>query len=596
MKFDEIATVELFRRELAKEPEWIALHGKTQVFNKPQEGVKTRGSHCEDVGDISSRLVAGLGGTELQKRRARLTGLVHDLGHIPYGHAGESVADSILKKHKYSDEELKTIKELKVLIFGEKYANAGKDGKNGKPCFEHNENSVIQYLIMCERLGFVPDPEIMLGIVAHSTSRYLDVPPSLIAQAVRLADKLAYINYDINDLRISFKDHKEEKEALDKLYRDDPLKDPDGNEIKIVLADGRELTMFEFTMLTAGERIDILVEESVREAKAYMEAHPELQGDYETYLTGCNDVIVALSQLKKQHDDEKISDEEYNARKKELRTELYQRSPIMYAAYEIKSRTDGYIITGKGLSEKTQEERTFNAQSAVGNLDLKNEYIYKSLITLMEKIIEKNINIESLDEPLKTEFVKYEKFKEEQNRALRNIPGNDKGLVFPEIYTIVNFIGTHTNKELDALAEKLGISENYEREVLPLLRAIQENEKYYNKTDNANGKAGTLTKAGRKLRDAIVTKYGAKIRYDYGAEEENVIPTISDEMVELLELHGFEVGDRESTKSSQERLEEYRSKLSQKDQEYVDFLMETIVRKRKEVQESQVESEVGRKR
>ena len=575
--FNEFADVTTFILMLTQSPEWLALQDKTQVFNDRKEGVKSRGSHCEDVGLIAQRLTEALKrGSEEERRlameRARLTGLIHDLGHIPFGHAGEAVANSIISEHKFTEPELANIAEIRALLFGKEYSKS-----NNTPCFEHNENSVIQFIIFCEKFGFTPDREIMEGILAHSTSRYEDVPKSLVNQAVRLADKLAYINYDIDDLRYSFPIGTEERKAIDDIYditKDKkPFIDPDGNIVRITLSDGRILTLTDFVKLDTAERINILVNESIREAQEYLKNHPEKQGEYETHLTGCNDIMVEIAKLKDQLKAGEITQEQHDVRKKELERELYKRSPIMYLAYDVKRRTDGYIRTGQGLSLNTQTARTFNAQSAVGNYDLKNEYIYKSLVTEIENVINKGIIVQ--DEPLKTLLARYAEFKKEQNDAIQNYPGNEKGIVFPEIYTIVNFIGIHSNTELTRLAHELGITERYEREVLPLIQALQEDDDLYDK------KNGVLTAKGREVREAIVTKYGAKIRLVYGMEEESAIPTIDDEMIELLELHGYEVGKPDATKSSKDILEAFRSKQSEEDQKYIDHLMQTLINVRK---------------
>ena len=286
-----------------------------------KQGVKYRGSHCEDVGDVSKSLVEKMGGTPLQALRAELAGLIHDLGHIPFGHAGESVADSIIKEYDFNDEDKKRIGIVRELLYGKEYNNGTKkkNNKTGKLeesiCFEHNENSVLRYIILCKKFGFTPDQEIILGILAHSTSRYHKVPHSLVAQAVRLADKLAYINYDVSDLQKSFPEGTEERRAIDAMY-EKPLKDPDDNVIKMVLSDNRELTLTEFLKIEPEERVTILEDEVVREAKEYFEKHPEIQADYETYLTGCNDIMVELSQIKKLFKKEKISKEQYKSEEK----------------------------------------------------------------------------------------------------------------------------------------------------------------------------------------------------------------------------------------------------------------------------------------
>ncbi len=557
--FDNPDSIYLFISKLQRTNAWISLKDKTQVFNVRRSGeVKTRGSHCEDVGRIAADLVRCLTDDPTEIEKARLVGFIHDLGHIPYGHAGEAVADSIISSHEFNEEEKKNIGIIRELLFGKEYNDGTKKkDENGELvdpiCFEHNENSVLQYIMLCKQFGYEVDQDIVLGILAHSTSRYGKTPPTLAQQAVRLADKLAYINYDVNDLFISFEDKPELKQALIEMYSK-PLtivnpktgvKEP----VKIVI-NGKEITMLEFAKMDAEEKISLFVSESVRDAKNTGK------------ITGCNELIVEISRkakekkkLGKKLKDKNLPEEERTKIEEnitwlqkeidELYFQVYERSPILYAAYIMKERSDNFIRTYEGLSLESKREKTLNAESAVGNKDLEKEFIYKQLAS----VIEENIDLDKLEandkysptekaviRELVTKFLKY---KENEDNVIKSLEGNTNGVTYPVIYSIVNFIGTFKNAELDKLAEKLNITARFREEVLPLLAELVNNKDYY------DPKTGLLTGDGLKKREEIVLKYGAIINLHYGMEEESLAPSTADEIIELLAQCGYAVEDTE---------------------------------------------------
>ena len=326
MRFDSDFNIRYFSSLLRNSKQWELLQDKTQVFNeRVNSEVKTRGSHSEDVASIAEVLCRELGADATTVSKAGLIGLLHDLGHIAYGHAGESVAADYLENYSYTEQEKKEIFELRKLIYGEKYATDNK-----KITFEHNENSVLQYLMLCKEHGFEPDKEIITGILSHSTSRYKDLPPELYQQAVRLSDKIAYINYDLQDLFLSFENKPEELAALNDMY-DDPLKDPDGKEIPIVLPDGRRITMLEFVNLSTKEKIDMFVMEAVRDAKKQKMNPKEEYQHFDTILTGCNDIVVAMAAKTKAKKKAKTKEEEDSIQREidQLSRELYEKSFII---------------------------------------------------------------------------------------------------------------------------------------------------------------------------------------------------------------------------------------------------------------------------
>ena len=574
MKLDNpTAVTELYNQILASK-EFANLGGKTQVFHHPKEGVKTRGSHCEIVAEISRRLVEMMGGSTLEQRQAMLTGLVHDLGHIPFGHAGEAVAEKIVSSHSYTEDEKEALRELRIMMFGEEYAK-----ENDAIKFEHNENSAIQFIIMCKRYGYEVDQDIITGILAHSTQRYGHTPPTLVQQAVRLADKLAYINYDAEDLRIMF-----DKETLERIYASEDKKrrfqDPEGNDILIELPDGRSLTMIEFAQLPPEERVELFETAAVEDA-----IRQQANGVHKTNLTGCNDIILEESKKKKASKRGEISKEEASKQIAQLQKKLYERSPIMYAAYALKGLSDDFIQAGVGLSEDQQQDRIYNATSAVGNEDLKCEFIYKSLVTLLETTLKKirekygdktNLSSEELTQlcdnnPLIVGLItEYYNFKREQDDALKSLPGNQKGYVMPEVYTIINFLGIHSNADLLEYGEKLNISERYETEVLPLVRETLNNPKF------VDDKGIFDKKKYEKARNAIIDMYGARINIHYGIDEGCILPTTPDEIVELLISQGYLVEEEYQQLTNEEKLSRFQALASEEERKYISALSEVL--------------------
>lgn len=525
---------------------WGKLQDKTQVFNnRIVDAVKSRGSHSIDVGEIAAELASGLTSDRVIIEKARLLGRLHDIGHIPFGHAGESIAAHIVetKFKNFSDEQKRDIEVIRKCLFGEKYAE-----KNTKPGFEHNENSVLQYHMLSQELGYQVDPELVEGILSHSTSRYPDLPMTLVQQAVRLADKIAYINYDTQDLQLSF-EGKEEWEALKQIYSR-PILDSE-NQATVISYDGKTYhNILEFLEgLEVSDRISIFISEAVKMAETdKAKSNPQYAG-YQTILTGGNDIIVELSNLKKNekyyNGETKQWTQEGIAEKKRLKQTLMDKSPILYLAYEMKERSDEFIRAGTGLSLESKKERSKNAKSAVGNEDLKNQYIYNKLVAFLEK--RHQIEIDKLPESLQTIFNnffrEYDKYKSREESIIGNLPGNDQHVQYPEIYTILNFIGSHSNTDLIELSKSLGIDVMFEKEVLPEIRVLIENEQYFDKSKQ------TFTKAGQKERDKIVDKYGAYITFTYGIDENDFTPTTSEDVIEESKQYGYRE-EKDNTPSS----------------------------------------------
>jgi dGTPase len=137
---------------------------KTQVFIDPEgDHFRTRLTHTLETTGISRGVARTL---RLNEDLAEAIGLGHDLGHTPFGHAGEKALDAILNE---------------------------KFGRT----FRHNEHS-LRVVDVLERdgRGLNLTAEVRDGILNHTGERE---PRTLEGKIVRLVDRVAYINHDIDD-------------------------------------------------------------------------------------------------------------------------------------------------------------------------------------------------------------------------------------------------------------------------------------------------------------------------------------------------------------------------------------------------------------
>src|ERR671911_997750 len=133
------------------------LKGKTQVFIDPAgDHYRTRMTHTLETTGIARGVARAL---RLNEDLVEAIGLGHDMGHPPFGHAGEDALDAALQKH-----------------FGRS--------------FRHNEQS----LRIAESLNLTE--EVRDGILTHTGPQE---PATLEGKVIRIVDRVAYINHDIDD-------------------------------------------------------------------------------------------------------------------------------------------------------------------------------------------------------------------------------------------------------------------------------------------------------------------------------------------------------------------------------------------------------------
>ena len=133
---------------------------KTQVFLNPEgDHYRTRMTHTLEVSRIAGTITRGLG---LNEDLAEAIAMGHDLGHTPFGHAGEAaLSQSLGHPFRHNEQSLRVVDVLE------------KDGK-----------------------GLNLTNEVRMGILGH-TGPY--IPETWEGQIVRRSDQIAYVNHDIDD-------------------------------------------------------------------------------------------------------------------------------------------------------------------------------------------------------------------------------------------------------------------------------------------------------------------------------------------------------------------------------------------------------------
>ena len=156
------------------------LEYKTQVFvNHEGDLFRTRLTHSLEVAQIGRAVACNLG---LNEDLVEAISLAHDLGHTPFGHAGQDALHECMKPHGGFEHNLQSLRVVDVLE--ERYA--AFDGLN--LTFETREGILKHCSAKNAR---------DLGEVGK---RFLTKQqPSLEAQIANLADEIAYSNHDIDD-------------------------------------------------------------------------------------------------------------------------------------------------------------------------------------------------------------------------------------------------------------------------------------------------------------------------------------------------------------------------------------------------------------
>ncbi|HEY0825666.1 MAG TPA: deoxyguanosinetriphosphate triphosphohydrolase [Ramlibacter sp.] len=158
---------------------------KTQVFlNHEGDLFRTRLTHSIEVAQLARSIARPLG---LNEDLVEAIALAHDLGHTPFGHAGQDALDQCMREHGGFEHNLQSLRVVDALE--ERYPEF--DGLN--LCFETREG-ILKH---CSRANAERLERQEPGGVGR---RFLDrTQPSLEAQLTNLADEIAYNAHDIDD-------------------------------------------------------------------------------------------------------------------------------------------------------------------------------------------------------------------------------------------------------------------------------------------------------------------------------------------------------------------------------------------------------------
>jgi dGTPase len=156
------------------------LAGKTQVFTSPgSDHFRSRLTHTMEVAQIARTIARALG---LNEDLTEALALVHDIGHPPFGHAGEKALDDELQRYGlHFDHNLHALRIV-----------------------EHFENRHLEFrglnLTLAVREGIIKHSH-DYSPAEHPELRpyFLDRRPPLEAQLIDLADEIAYLTADLDD-------------------------------------------------------------------------------------------------------------------------------------------------------------------------------------------------------------------------------------------------------------------------------------------------------------------------------------------------------------------------------------------------------------
>ena len=168
------------RERIVQSRAFRRLAGKTQVFtSRASDHFRSRLTHTMEVAQIARDVAARLG---LNEDLTEALALVHDIGHPPFGHAGERALDECLKRHNLRFDH--NLHALRIC--------------------EHFEQRYAAHRGLNLTLG------VREGIIKHSrdytyaehpelASYFLGQRPPIEAQIIDLADEIAYLTADLDD-------------------------------------------------------------------------------------------------------------------------------------------------------------------------------------------------------------------------------------------------------------------------------------------------------------------------------------------------------------------------------------------------------------
>ena len=263
------------------------LEYKTQVFvNHEGDMFRTRLTHSIEVGQIGRTIARAL---DVNEDLTEAICLAHDLGHTPFGHAGQDALNNCMKDFGGFEHNLQSLRIVDLLE--ERYA----DFPGLNLTYETREG-ILKHCSQKNALG--------LGELGQ---RFIKKnKPSLEAQIANIADEIAYNNHDIDDgLRANLLniDLLRESKFVESNYREVVKKWKDLNERQIRHEIVRRM-------------IDYIVSDLIETSKDLIDKYKPASVDS---IRECSKSLIKMSQT---------TEKEHNNLKKILRKNLYQHEQV----------------------------------------------------------------------------------------------------------------------------------------------------------------------------------------------------------------------------------------------------------------------------
>ena len=263
------------------------LEYKTQVFvNHEGDMFRTRLTHSIEVSQIGRTIARAL---NVNEDLTEAICLAHDLGHTPFGHAGQDALNSCMKDFGGFEHNLQSLRIVDLLE--ERYA----DFPGLNLTYETREG-ILKHCSQKNALG--------LGELGQ---RFIKKnKPSLEAQIANIADEIAYNNHDIDDgLRANLLniDSLRESKFVESNYREVVKKWKDLNERQIRHEIVRRM-------------IDYIVSDLIETSKDLIDKYKPASADS---IRECGKSLIKMSQT---------TEKEHNNLKKILRKNLYQHEQV----------------------------------------------------------------------------------------------------------------------------------------------------------------------------------------------------------------------------------------------------------------------------
>ncbi len=263
------------------------LEYKTQVFvNHEGDMFRTRLTHSIEVAQIGRTIARAL---HVNEDLTEAICLAHDLGHTPFGHAGQDALNNCMKDFGGFEHNLQSLRIVDLLE--ERYA----DFPGLNLTYETREG-ILKHCSQKNALG--------LGELGQ---RFIKKnKPSLEAQIANIADEIAYNNHDIDDgLRANLLniDSLRESKFVESNYREVVKKWKDLNERQIRHEIVRRM-------------IDYIVSDLIETSKDLIDKYKPASADS---IRECSKSLIKMSQT---------TEKEHNNLKKILRKNLYQHEQV----------------------------------------------------------------------------------------------------------------------------------------------------------------------------------------------------------------------------------------------------------------------------